>query len=208
MQDVPCGCRQIPGQFDKIRHGIHSEHKLHSLVMPAVQMPVLREVRVTTQSDRTEAGPTAQINRPIEVRERPFLRRTIAGSVQQVQSFAGVRERQQQRMAASLLLVVHPDTLLALTGCFDHRAVRFDDGHVKKKSRVAAFWPSGGTHERIPAVRTHPNCRTGDKNLPRWWGPECVRHQVRAERRRPSAAVPDVRCRCCQPAGCSQLLST
>ena len=58
----------------------------------------------------------------------------VAGAVDHDTAFAGVGQRDDQRVIAPLALVGDVHALLALAGGFDHRAVGVDDGFVEERS--------------------------------------------------------------------------
>ena len=70
------------------------------------------------------------------------MRGAVARAVRQVQHLSRIRQRHDQRVAASphsnrlwrapLAFVIHADACLLLTAGFDQRAVRFNDGLIEK----------------------------------------------------------------------------
>jgi hypothetical protein len=87
--------RQIVGQDLPLRRDVQPKAELHALLVPTIQVPCLREVRVTANPDRTEPSGTAHLDALIDPGGGTFMRGTAPGAIDQSQDFAGIGQRQQ-----------------------------------------------------------------------------------------------------------------
>jgi hypothetical protein len=139
MQGLPSVFRQIVGDVDQVGLGIESENEADAaIVVPAVEMFGLREIGVATQENLAKACAEASATSSVQRLGGALMRRTVARPIDKAHDFAGVGERDEQRMIPPDAIVGDADALFVF-GVGGHQgAVRIKDGAVEK---VAGLMP-------------------------------------------------------------------
>jgi hypothetical protein len=133
MQGLPSVFRQKLGDIDQVGFGIETENEADAaIVVPAVEMFGLREIGIATEENLTKTGAEASAASSIQSLGGAFMGRTVARPIDETHDFAGVGERDEQRMIPPHTLVIDADALFVFGVGRHHGAVRVEDGAVKK----------------------------------------------------------------------------
>jgi hypothetical protein len=92
----------------------------------------LREIGVATQENLAKAAATASAASDVQSLGGAFMRRTIARPIDDTQDFAGIGERDEQRMIAPDAVVGDADALFVLGVGRHQSTVCIEDGAVEK----------------------------------------------------------------------------
>ena len=131
--------RQFVGQEMAIGRAIQAEDELDARVVgPAIQMLRLAEVGVAAQEHLAKAALQTNPYGAIDLGRGPFVRGAIAGTVDDAEDFAGVGQRDDQRMIAPDAVVGDVHALLAFAGRLDHGAVHVDAGRLEERVGLAS----------------------------------------------------------------------
>ncbi len=96
----------------------------------------LREVRIATQPNRAEPGGTAQGDAFIKFLVSAFMRRAVAGTIDQPQDFPRVGQADDQRVISPLAFVGDVDSQFALAVGFHDRPIGVEDGLFEERGRL------------------------------------------------------------------------
>ena len=126
---MPCRFFQILGQIDQFRRGIEAEDELNaSVLVPAIQVPGLREVGIAPQEHRAKATLQTGLDTAVECWRCSLMTGTIAGAIDHGHHFAGVRQRDDQRMITPGAIVADVHALLARASGCHHGAIDIEPG--------------------------------------------------------------------------------
>src|SRR5208337_3202525 len=101
-------------------------------LIPAVQVLGLGKIRVAPHDDPPKAGPTAQVDRLVQVNSGLFMRGAVTATIDQVERFGRVGQRDQQGMIAPGAVVGDINTLLALGVGADDGAIDVEDRFLEE----------------------------------------------------------------------------
>jgi len=139
---------------DQVGHRVDAEDEADVPgVVPAVQVHRLGEVGVAPQQERAEAGPPAQLDRPVEEAGRHLVRGAVAAAVGQEQRLGGVGQRDHQRVVAPGPVVGQVDALLAGRVGADDRAVGVDDRLIEEPLGLLSPDPEPGLVDGVHQVQ-------------------------------------------------------
>ena len=134
LQPVARRCRrQCLGPLDQVGVGVVAEDEAHPLV-PAVEVLGLGEVGVAAQPDFFEAV-CHRIDGPVNPGRR-LAGGSIAGTIDQIEGFAGVGQRHDQRVIAPDAVVADVHALLALSRGDRQSAIDVENGFGAKRVRL------------------------------------------------------------------------
>ena len=104
----------------------------------------LGEIRVAAEQDAAEPGLPAEQDGQVELLGGAFVRRAVAGAVDDAEYLAGVGQRDDQRVIAPGTVIGDVDALFTTGAGGDQRAVGIEDGLVEEVGRLLApeFEPS------------------------------------------------------------------
>ena len=101
-------------------------------MVPGIQLPGLHEVGVAAKQDRAEPAAPAQGDRLVQILIRLLVAGTIRRTIDQVQRFLGVGQRDHQRVVSPLPVVADVHPALALTQRRGNRAVGVDHRAIEE----------------------------------------------------------------------------
>src|SRR6476659_7744515 len=118
-------------KFTTLGMGIHSENKFDSLLLPAVQFCAQGKVGVAAQGDLCGMW-GYQFDSPIDPWHAALMAHDVAGTVDQIEHFVGVGQRDHQRGIAPYSLIGKSHPAFALPESRRNRAVGVDEGLCQK----------------------------------------------------------------------------
>ena len=123
----------MAGQGLQVATGVVAEDEGDAAIgIPAVEMLGLGKVGVAAQQDLAKAAAQTGGDGRVEGLGSAFVRRAIAGTIDDAQQFAGVGQGDDQGMITPGAVVGDVHALLALAGGGHQRAVGIEDGLVKE----------------------------------------------------------------------------
>ena len=144
LQRAPGRGGPILGEGLEVGHGVDAEQELHLFRVPGVEAMGLGEIRVAAEQDAAEPGMPAEQDGQVELLGGAFVRRAVAGAVDDAEYLAGVGQRDDQRVIAPGTVIGDVDALFTTGAGGDQRAVGIEDGLVEEVGRLLGpeFEPS------------------------------------------------------------------
>ena len=136
-QRFPGIFREILGHGDEVGHGVVAEDEVDTaIVVPAIEVLGLGEIGVAAQEGAAKTGAETEFEGLVELGGGAFVRRAIAGTIEQGQDLAGVGQGQDERMITPGAVIGDVRAFFAFAGGFDERAVGIENSSVEEGRRL------------------------------------------------------------------------